>query len=270
MFEEGEGDTNQEEFDFQMRLATALSLSASEEASLVHAEPQPAMPADMVVKNISANGWCFYDCVREHLHLSSEATEADGDLVLTTAGIAALCLSCLARRRAEFPNIAQTSDEIAQRRENVFQHDQYLEHIARLDDFEIYVLDKLEAVLTSNQVVDTLHYADEPEIQAFLRHFALTMLRVRPGSEWSRFDGDIGAVHGLDENEGLRTVSDEAHLRSLMEHENIDLQVMHYQYGSFEHFDIVHFVNASFGIAADKKAGWTIAFLEIVLFVFLF
>ena len=130
-------------------------------------------------------------------------------------------------------------------------------------DFEIYVLDKLEAVLASNQVVDTLHYADSLEMEAFLRHFNLTMLRVRPANEWSRSVEDIGAVQGLDENEVMRTVSDEAHLRSLMQHQNIDLQLMHYQYTGFEHYDIVHLVNSSFGIAAEKKAGLTIAFLGV-------
>ena len=173
-------------------------------------------------------------------------------------------MSCLALRREEFSDFVEDSDDIQfQRRQNVFQHEQYLEHIGHLDDFQIYVLDKLEAVLTSNQVVDTLHYADSPEIEGLLRHFDLTMLRVRPANEWSRSVQDIGAVHGLDENEVMRTVSDEAHLRSLLQHQNIDLQLMHYQYTGFEHFDIVHFVNTSFGIAAEKKAGLTIAFLGV-------
>ena len=222
-----------------------------------------SLPPDVVVKSIPPNGWCFYDCVREHLHCNA----ADGDLVLTTSGTAALCLSCLALRREEFADFVEDADDIQfQRRQNVFQCEEYLEHIGRLDDFQIYVLDKLEAVLTSNQVVDTLHYADSPEIEAFLRHFDLTLLRVRAANEWSTHVEDIGAVHGLQENEVMRTVSDEAHLRSLMQHENIDLQLMHYQYIGFEHFDIVHFVNSSFGIAAEKKAGWTIAFLGILLF----
>ena len=61
----------------------------------------------------------------------------------------------------------------------------------------------------------------------------------------------------------MGTVSDEAHLRSLLQHQNIDLQLMHYQYTGFEHYDIVHLVNSSFGIAAEKKAGLTIAFLGV-------
>ena len=123
-----------------------------------------------------------------------------------------------------------------------------------MDDFHVYVLDKLEAVLTSNNVVDTLHYADTLEIEAFLRHFDLTMLRVRPANELTRGVQDLGAVHGFLENEVMGTVSDEAHLRSLLQHENIDLQLMHYQNRGLEHFDIVHLVKTSFGIAPDKKA----------------
>ena len=162
------------------------------------------------------------------------------------------------------------ADEIRdQRRENVFQLEQYLEHIGRLEDVDIYILDKLEAVRTANQVVDTLHYADDLEINAFLRRFGLTMLRVRPANEWSRPGEDIGAVHGLSEDVVLRSVADEAQLRGLMQDQHVDLQLMHYQYPGFEHYDIVHFVNTSFGIAAGKKAGWTIAVLGFfVVFVF--
>ena len=88
------------------------------------------------------------------------------------------------------------------------------------------------------------------------------MLLVRPRNELTQGVQDLGAVHGLVENQDMGTVSDEAHLRSLLQHQNIDLQLMHYQYTGFEHFDIVHFVNTSFGIAAEKKAGLTIFFFR--------
>ena len=265
MFQEAEVETDEEEHDFQMRMATAMSLSASEEPSLVHSQHQSAMPSDLVLKNISPNGWCFYDCVREHLHCNA----ADGDLVLTTPGIAALCLSCLALHRQESSDFVEDSEAIRlQRRQNIFQHDQYLAHIERLNDFEIYVLDKLEALLTANQVVDTRHYADAPEIEAFLGHFGVTMLRVRPANEWNMREGDIGAVQGLDANVLMQTVTDEVHLRNLLQHQTIDLQLMHYQYATYEHYDIVHLLSASFGIAAAKKAGLTIALLLFVLVLF--
>ena len=257
--------TNEEEEKLQIRLATEQSLSASEEPSLVHSQHQAAMPSDLVVKNICPNGWCFYDCVREHLHCNA----ANGDLVLTTSCVAALCLSCLVLRRERFYHIVADSEDILlQRKQNIFQHEQYLAHIEHLNRFEIYVLDKLEALLTSNQVVDTLHYADAPEIEAFLCHFGVTMLRVRPAHEWNMREGDIGAVQGLDANVLMQTVTDEVHLRNLLQHQTIDLQLMHYQYATYEHYDIVHLLSASFGIAAAKKAGLTIALLLFVLVLF--
>ena len=60
------------DFDFQMRMATALSLSAVAEEALVQSREEGQLPAFLVVKNIVPNGWCFYDCVREHLNLSQE------------------------------------------------------------------------------------------------------------------------------------------------------------------------------------------------------
>ena len=53
------------DFDFQMRMATALSLSAVAEEALVQSREQGQLPAFLLVKNIVPNGWCFYDCVRE-------------------------------------------------------------------------------------------------------------------------------------------------------------------------------------------------------------
>jgi len=220
MFQEAEVETDEEEHDFQMRMATAMSLSASEEPSLVHSQHQSAMPSDLVLKNISPNGWCFYNCVREHLHLSSEAPETS----ISTSSIATLCLTCLALRREEFSDFLEDSEDTrAQRRENVFKHRQFLKQCERLDDFHIYIFDKLEAVFTSSDVVDTLHYADTPEIEAFLRHFHLSMLRLRPSCEWTRGHQDIGSFQGLDENVMMETISSEEHLRSVLNEKHFDL-----------------------------------------------
>ena len=129
-----------------------------------------------------------------------------------------------------------------------------------LDDFHVYVLDKLEAVFASSAVIDTLHYADAPEIEAFLRQYDLSMLRLRPPSEWTRGHQDIGSCQGLDENVMMETITGEEHLRMLLNEKHFDLQLLHYQYTGFEHYNIVHETNASFGIAAEKKAGVTIFF----------
>ena len=92
-----------------------------------HATTGPlALPPDVVVENVPGNGWCFYDCVRRHLHCNA----ADGDLVLTTPGIAALCLSCLAQRKEDSRDFLADSEEVQlRRRENIFEHEQYLVHI---------------------------------------------------------------------------------------------------------------------------------------------
>eukprot|EP00973_Karenia_brevis_P047560 6601023-Karenia_brevis.AAC.1 len=83
-------------------------------------------------------------------------------------------------REAMFSFLADTEELQAQRRNNIFRHQQYLKHCAQLDDFQVYVLDKLEIIISPQTVLDTRHYADTPEIEACLRHFSLSMLRVRP------------------------------------------------------------------------------------------
>ena len=161
------------------------------------------------------------------MHLSAEAPVTS----ISTSSIAALCLSCLALRREEFFDFLDDSEDISsQRRENVFKHRPYLKQCEQLDDFHIYVLDKLEAVFTSANVLDTMHYADSPEIEAFLRHFHLSMLRLRPPSEWTRGHEDIGFVQGFDDKCMLETISSEEHLRSVMNEKCFDLQLVHYQY----------------------------------------
>ena len=226
MFQEAGVENDEEEHDFQMRMATAMLLSCSEEPSVVDSRHQSAMPSDLVLKNISPNGWCFYDCVREHLHLSSEAPESS----ISTSSIAVLCLTCLALRREEFCDFLKDSEATrAQRRENVFKHRQFLKWCEQLDDFQIYILDKLEVAFTSTNVLDTLHYADSPEIEAILRCFHLSMLRLRPFNEWTRRHQDIGFFQGINENVITETIASEEHLRSLLNEKHFDLQLVHSQ-----------------------------------------
>ena len=111
----------------------------------------------------------------------------------------------------------------------------------------------MEAVFASSAVVDTLHYADTLEIEAFLRHFHLSMLRLRPRSKWTR--NDVGFSQGLDDNSMMRPISSEEQVRRLMNENLFDLQLLHYQYPTYEHYDIVHLENGSYGIPAHKKAG---------------
>ena len=123
------------------------------------------------------------------------------------------------------------SDEVrVQRRQNLFIHRQYRKHCPILDDFQVYVLDKLEVVIASNTVLHTLHYADTPEIEAFLRLFQLSMLRVRPTSGWSTREQDIGSLQSPEAEGMMQKVTSEAHLRSILERHDVDLQLLHYQY----------------------------------------
>ena len=219
--------SEEEGFHFQMQMATAMSLSASGEEALVHSRAESELPNFLVLKAIPPNGWCFYDCVREHLHLSNE----DAETSISTGSIAALCMSCLALKGEEMAVVIDDSDEVrVQRRENIFSHRQYRKHCATLDDFQVYVLDKLEVVIASKNVLGTLHYADTPEIEAFLRHFQLSMLRVRHISAWSRRDEDIGSLQGQGADGMMQKVTSEAHLRSILERNDVDLQLLHYQY----------------------------------------
>ena len=124
--------TNDEEEELQISMATALSRSLQMEPSLVHSQDQAAMPCDFVLKSIPPNGWCFYDCVREHLHLASDGPETS----ISTSSIAALCLSCLAnlamRREDVRDYVTDLKETHDRRKDNVFKHRHYLRRSAEL------------------------------------------------------------------------------------------------------------------------------------------
>ena len=135
--------TNDAEEEHQIRMATELSRSLQKEPSLVHSQDKAAMPCDFVLKSIPPNGWCFYDCVREHLHLASDGSGTS----ISTSSIAALCLSCLANLalrseecREYVADLEETHDR---RKDNVFKHWHYLRRSAELENkvLYIYILD---------------------------------------------------------------------------------------------------------------------------------
>ena len=109
----------------------------------------------------------------------------------------------------------------------------YQRFLNRLDNFDIYILDKLETVFQRPLVLDTHHYADTPEIEAFLQRFELSLLRLRPASDWR--DNDIGTLQrGVSE-----VIPDEMRLQSLLAQVDVDLKMLHYQYPGFEHYDVL-------------------------------
>lgn len=108
----------------------------------------------------------------------------------------------------------------------------------------------------SEVVLDTFHYADALEIEAFLNAFRVTMLRLRPACEWhsTRHD-DIGMVtyYGTDD-EVTEAIGNAAGLKVLLESRDVDLQLLHYQYPGYEHYDIVHLVGAPCRFRAGHTA----------------
>ena len=174
--------------------------------------------------------------------------------MVTKAMVAALCLTCLSERKEEMASIVVDEEGVAVRRYLALEREsKYRPYLASLDTFGKYVLDKLESVLHPTHVLDTQYYADTPEIESFLRHFHVSLLRVRPASEWSLRPWDIGSFQGRDPEDEPRTIGDEGELRALLENGHADLQVVHYQYEGFEHFDVLRLASASVGFTEEKK-----------------
>ena len=99
----------------------------------------------------------------------------------------------------------------------------YQRFLDGLDNFDVYILDKLETVFQRPFVLDTHHYADTPEIEAFLQRFALSLLRLRPASDWR--ENDIGTLQrGVSE-----VIPDEMRLQSLLAQVDVDFKMLHYQ-----------------------------------------
>ena len=111
----------------------------------------------------------------------------------------------------------------------------------------IYILDKLETVFQRPLVLDTHHYADTPEIEAFLQRFELSLLRLRPASDWR--ENDIGTLQrGVSE-----VIPDEMRLQSLLAQVDVDLKMLHYQYPGFEHYDVLSAKDSVVGMQDTKR-----------------
>ena len=108
--------------------------------------------------------------------------------------VAAFCVSCLAQRKEDLACVVADNVEdharrvAALRRKTVYQR-----YVDSFGDFEIYVLDKLEAALRPTMGLDTHHYADRLETEVLLQTFRLSMLRLRPASDWR--ENDIGTLY---------------------------------------------------------------------------
>ena len=255
------------DWDFDMQMATALSLSAEAgdnadgdlqealESSLMadsrdKIESLPGalqdLPDYVLVHGIQPDGWCFYDSVRKQLFPNGQdGTECEQ---ITTATVAGLCVSCLAQRREQMECFVADSQEFrAKRIVALSREPAYQGYVNTLDNFQVYVLDKLEAVLRPTRILDTHHYADTPEIEALLQTLGLSMLRVRPVSDWRQ--NDIGTFQKMH----AETIKDEVHLRALLASADVDLKMLHYQYPGFEHYDVLSSYDRGVGMEDPKK-----------------
>ena len=266
-----DGETGME-WDFDMQMATALSLSANDcdnaeivedaalqealEASLM-ANPRDNigsvpgtlqnLPDYVLVHSIRPDGWCFYDSVLKQLYPDGQdGTECEQ---VTTAMVAGLCLSCLAQQREHMECFLADSEEYHVKRIDALSRvPVYRRYVNTLDRFNVYVLDKLEAALRPTVILDTHHYADFPEIEACRRTFGLSMLRLRPANDWR--ENDIG---NLQKDMDVQVIADDVHLRSLLASSDVDLKMLHYQYPGFEHYDVISSTDSALGIAEPKK-----------------
>ena len=143
--------------------------------------------------------------------------------------------------------VADSDDHHAKRVDALSRVPVYQRYLNTLDNFDIYVLEKLETVLQTPLVLDTHHYADTPEIEALLQAFELSLLRVRPASDWR--ENDIGTLQsGLSE-----VIPDEMRLQSLLARVDVDLKMLHYQYPGFEHYDVLCSNGTVVGMQGTKR-----------------
>ena len=78
--------------------------------------------------------------------------------------------------------VAAESVQRDRRREYVLQHDVYVPFVETLTDFDYYVLDKAEAVLRAQRVLDTRQYVDVYEMQAWTEFVGnMKLIILRPG-----------------------------------------------------------------------------------------
>ena len=191
--------------DIQRVLADSLMgdirASGSDPALLRH-----DLPDFLTIHGIQPNGWCFYDCVWKHMGLHEEGGDPGGGITIVM--VAGLCLSCLIQRKALMEHVVVDEDSIRCKRVIALSKvAMYSKFLPSLDSFEIYILDKLESLLRPTEVLDTHLYADTPEIDALLRTFELSLLRLRPANEWMQRDREIGSLQGRYANDLLHTIT---------------------------------------------------------------
>ena len=227
-------------------LHAAMAASATEAAETLEEEVLHDLPEFVRFHKIPGSGWCFYDCVLKHLFPNGqEGTENEE---VTKAMMAGLCISCMAQRREQLEDFFVDSEEFQSKRIlSLRRVSSYRRYVNMLDEFQVYVLDKLETVCNPPSQLDTHQYADSFEIEAFRHTFELSMLRLRPFGTW--LEDNLGLLQTVD----TEVIRNEEHLRTLLAKANVDLKLLHHQYSKFEHYSVISSCDRGVGMTDEKK-----------------
>ena len=113
------------------------------------------------VDPVLGDGFCWYRCIAAQANMLNDS---DRDVQL----MAAFALTLLAKSPERMYSNNSVEEGNARRR-FVKTIDEYRDVMPELDDFDIYIIDKLESVVQKDLSRER-HYADAPEIDAFLTH----------------------------------------------------------------------------------------------------
>ena len=149
--------------------------------------------------------------------------------------------------------VADAEADLEKRRGALRDQRAYRRHMPALSDVDIYVLDKLEVLLQATSVLSPHHYAGTPEITSFLHFFGMSGLFLRPATQWPNFPRDLGMFQSRVPGDEPRVVRDEADLRAILETGQADLQLVHYDYPTYQHYNVVVLTGQRVGISPAKR-----------------
>ena len=239
-----------------MNIAILYSLqdTGNESSSSHHAaletsvgQARATLPSFCKIRAIEPGGWCFYDSVLAQLPQPLPPE-------INRFSLATAIIERLAQRRAVLEEkLLHEDDDTVRRRETVLtgqSEDLYLPYMNQLDNFDYYLLSKLEVCCQQRPVLDSCHYADYPEISTFLNVCGLSLMRVKPPEAWK--SGNVGSIFAADYT--FRNVATMDDARAAASQSRPELLVMHYQFTGFEHYDVLTFDDADNNMSPASAA----------------
>ena len=247
-FHDGVEHGNQRSDDADMAAAMALSLleSGGKSGGLLPA-------ADELLRNlgnilvrgetkslrrrmVEPNGWCYLNaCLQEMGDISGRG--------LTQEGLFLSMLEELCEQRLAYENsVAPDAAEELRRRAAVEKQDKYAAWLPAFKYFDVYVLDKVEALLAKAQVLDDRNYADTPEIMVFLKACNVSSCNLLPGNMLQEGQPCALIVRPDGEAQQIESINE---LRSYWQQNAFDFLFLHYHEPCFKHYDIVEFEDGS-------------------------